>query len=725
MDLYEYPPNLDLRKQAQEIPGSKKPGYSAVWKNGEISPSLRREARPHLTACGLAGIFPDDHVVRDQPATLFELFERSVAANADRPIMKWRTLLTPATPTQAAVFAPTLDAQLTYGDFGARRLNVGKALLRLENEGKLGSRAEGASAKPEYVDGANFAVGVWSLNRPEWQIVDFACHAFGLVGVALYDTLGPNVVEYVTNHAPLSIIVASANHIPTLLKNAPATPCLRYVVSMDKLAHQEHTILKAWAASVGVELWQMEELERYGREAVDVHPRPPTPEMPATISYTSGTTGNPKGVVLTHETVTKGIICQASGQGHALQHWTLMSYLPLAHILERSLELLAVASGGIIAYSTGDNLRLLEDAQIIKPDFFPSVPRVLNRLHQAVLAQAAAGGLKGALLQKALTAKIEHFKQTGEVTHRVYDALVFRKVRALLGGNVKIITTGSAPISPDVLLTLKACFSCDVIEGYGLTETVGGITLNIPFDTVGFKTAGHPRPGVLIKLKDVPELNYTSDDKPYPRGEVLIGGPVRLKCYHKDPENTAKAIDEEGWFHTGDIGVIDDCGRLKIIDRVKNVMKLSQGEYVALEKVEGIYGLHPLFASFLVHGDSLQSYIVLIGVVDPVQASQYIQKVLGKNVQPTDLAGMQKLLNDPKVRQHVLYELQMLAKKNGLNGFETVKGVWLEVEPFPAHILTPTLKMKRKQAAEHYREQIDNLYAEGEAVFERRPLGKL
>lgn len=205
--------------------------------------------------------------------------------------MKWRTLITPATPTQAAVFSPTLDAQLTYGEFGARRLNVGKAFLRLENEGKLGSRAEGAASKPEYVDGAHFAVGVWSLNRPEWQIVDFACHAFGLVGVALYDTLGPNVVEYVTNHAPLSIVVASANHIPTLLKNAPATPCLRYVVSMDKLSHQEHTILKAWAASVGVELWQMDELERYGAEAVEIHPRPPTPQMPATISYTSGTTG--------------------------------------------------------------------------------------------------------------------------------------------------------------------------------------------------------------------------------------------------------------------------------------------------------------------------------------------------------------------------------------------------------------------------------------------------
>ncbi|KAJ9108937.1 hypothetical protein QFC21_000259 [Naganishia friedmannii] len=694
MELYPYPPNLDLRKQAVEIPGSKKDGYSAVWKNG---------------------IFPDDHTEKGQPATLFELFERSCAKNANKNIMKWRTLTSPATATQAAVFAPTLDASMTFAEFGRRRLNVGRALVRLENEGKLGSRAPGSDSKPEYVDGANFAVGIWSVNRPEWQIVDFACHAFGLVGVALYDTLGPTVVEYVTNHAPLSVVVASADHLPTLLKNAASTPCLRYIISMDKLPAQEATILKTWATSVGLELLLLEELERYGQEAVDIHPRPPTAQMPATISYTSGTTGNPKGVVLTHETVTKGIICQASGMGNVLEDWVLMSYLPLAHIeliklaigLQRSLELLAIGFGGVIAYSTGDNLRLLEDAQVIKPDFFPSVPRVLNRIHQAVMAQIQAGGVKGALLQKALTTKIEHFRRTGEVTHRLYDVLVFRKVRALLGGNVKIITTGSAPISPDVVETLKACFAC------------------IPWDTVGYKTAGHPRPGVLLKLKDVPDLNYTSADKPYPRGEVLIGGPIRLKCYHKDPENTAKAIDEEGWFHTGDIGVIDDCGRLKIIDRVKNVMKLSQGEYVALEKVEGIYGLHPLFSSFLVHGESLQSYIILIGVVDPLQGAQLINKVLGKNLQPTDIAGMQKLLNDPKVRQHVLYELQTLAKKNGLNGFETVKGVWLEVEPFPAHILTPTLKMKRKQAGDHYREQIDSLYAEGELLFERRPIAKL
>jgi long-chain acyl-CoA synthetase len=213
------------------------------------------------------------------------------AKNANKTIMKWRTLISPATATQAAVFSPTLDASMTFAEFGRRRLNVGRALVRLENEGKLGSRAPGSDSKPEYVDGANFAVGIWSVNRPEWQIVDFACHAFGLVGVALYDTLGPTVVEYVTNHAPLSVVIASADHLPTLLKNAANTPCLRYIVSMDKLPAQEATILKTWAASVGLELLLLEELESYGQEAVDIHPRPPTAQMPATISYTSGTTG--------------------------------------------------------------------------------------------------------------------------------------------------------------------------------------------------------------------------------------------------------------------------------------------------------------------------------------------------------------------------------------------------------------------------------------------------
>lgn len=567
---------------------------------------------------------------------------------------------------------------MSYDVMGRRRLNVGRALTCLERDGRLGPRAADGSinpsARPELIEKADgFGVGIWSPNRPEWQIVDFGAHAFSLVGVALYETLGPNVVEYVINHAPVPIVFAAAHHMPQLLKVAKRCPGLRVIVSMDDLLAKEKTVLKAWGDSVGVEVWEQSALEAWGeQEAIKRHivPRPPRPDTVCTISYTSGTTGNPKGVVLSHWTVTAGVMAQTMGTslGRGGERPRLIAYMPLAHIFERFFELLIMHADGTICYTTGDPLRLLEDAQIIKPNTMPSVPRVLNRIHQAVMAQVAAGGVKGALLKRALETKIENYKQTGEVTHRFYDAVVFRKVRALLGGNIRFMASGSAPISPEVLNTLRACFSAEIVEGYGLTETVGTCTSGLAFDPGHLGNTGPPRTGIQVKLKDVPELNYLSTDKPFPRGELLIKGPNVFQGYHKNPKATEEALDKDGWFHSGDIAAIDDAGRVKIVDRIKNVIKLSQGEYVALEKVEGIYSLHPLFSTVLVHGDSLRSHIVLIGVVDPVQGAGFVNKTLGLNLQPTNAAELRKAIEDPKVRARALQELRALAKKQGLTG---------------------------------------------------------
>lgn len=631
-----------------------------------------------------------------------------------------RPLLSAPTASSPAIYSPSL-VHMTYETMGRRRTNVGRALACLEADGRLGPKGPNGElipGQPEYIENAQgFGVGIWSTNRPEWQIVDFAAHMFSHVGVALYETLGPNVVEYVVNHAPVPIVFTAAHHIPSLLKLAGKCPTLRVIVSMDDLSDAERKILDAWGLSAGIEVLEMSKLEAWGEEegiTRNIQPRLPSPETIATISYTSGTTGDPKGVILTHHTVTSGVLAQSFGSvlAGSSRPPVMISYLPLAHIMERFLEILMIYGDGSIGYTTGDPLRLLEDAQIIKPNAFPAVPRVLNRIHQAIMAQVAAGGLKGALLKKALDAKIAHYEKTGQTTHAFYDAVVFRKVRALLGGNVDWMCTGSAPISGQVLNTLRACFSCDIVEGYGLTETVGTGTSGIGFDPGHTGNTGPPRTGVLIKLKDVPELSYTSSDKPYPRGEILMKGPNIFSGYHKNPKATKDALDSDGWFHTGDIAAIDHAGRIKIVDRIKNVIKLSQGEYVALEKVEGIYSLFPLFASVLVHGDSLQSHIVLIAVVDPVQAAALVNKILGTHIPPTNIEKLRESVKDPKVRDRVLKDVRALAKKNGLNGFETIKGIHLEIDPFPEAILTPTLKVKRQAAAQHYRPAIDAMYAE-------------
>jgi long-chain acyl-CoA synthetase len=242
-----------------------------------------------------------------------------------------------ATLTSPVVFSPTLTG-MTYLTAAERRLNIGRAIMALEADGRLGPQGSGPSGRPELInEQSGFGVGIWSMNRAEWQLVDLAGHAFSLVGVPLYDTLGPNVVEYVINHSPLSIVFASSNHIPALLKVAPKCKSLRVVVSMDNLMPKEGSVLKAWSESVGIELWELPDLEIWGaKEALkrNIQVRPPRPDQIATISYTSGTTGNPKGVLLNHSAVTKACIAQSFGAAIVpeSEQPVVISYLPLAHM---------------------------------------------------------------------------------------------------------------------------------------------------------------------------------------------------------------------------------------------------------------------------------------------------------------------------------------------------------------------------------------------------------
>lgn len=339
----------------------------------------------------------------------------------------------------------------------------------------------------------------------------------------------------------------------------------------------------------------------------------------------------------------------------------------LTYSYERFLQVLVMYCDGIICVTTGDTTRLLEDAQLFKPQMFPGVPRVWNKVFSAIKMQMEAPGLKGALLRRAIATKLANHRATGALTHRVYDLLVFRKLRALIGGEVLYMSSGSAPLSAPVHELLRICFCCEVIQGYGLTETVGTCSKGIGEDSEHMGTTGMIQPCNEVRLEDVPEMGYTHKDSPQPRGEICIRGTNVFEGYLHDPVNTNKALID-GWFHTGDVGEIDASGRLKIIDRIKNVVKLSQGEYVALEKIEGVYALNPLYVTLLVHADSLRSSVVAIAVVDPVLASKLVSDVLGKNIPPTDEAALEAAIQDDKVRAKLVAGFAQAAKKEKLNG---------------------------------------------------------
>jgi len=215
-------------------------------------------------------------------------------------------------------------------------------------------------------------------------------------------------------------------------------------------------------------------------------------------------------------------------------------------------------------------------------------------------------------------------------------------------------------------------------------------------------------------------MGYTSD-LPNPRGELCILGTNCLISYYKDEEKTNETVDKEGWVHTGDIAEMDSCGRFRIIDRVKNIMKLAQGEYVALEKIENTYTVCPVVAQIYVHGDSLQSFLVGIIVADPEALAGIVTKLYGKTVAPTAMDDLRAACADQRVVQHILGLLTAEGDRCGLKGFEGVKRIHVSLDPFSIddETLTPTLKVRRKNAYNKYKKELDGLYALGE------PKGKL
>lgn len=386
-----------------------------------------------------------------------------------------------------------------------------------------------------------------------------------------------------------------------------------------------------------------------------------------------------------------------------------ISYLPLAHIFGRVCDMLCLCIGGRLGYFAGDMNLLVEDIQEMKPTIFATVPRLLNRVYGKIVASTVnAPGATGALARRGIATKLANLEAGKGYTHPFWDRLIFNKVKSALGGHVRIMVTGSAPIGKDVMQFLRVALCCDIREGYGATETCAASTIHYPNE---FK-AGHigaPFTCNEVKLVDVPEMDYLSTD-PYPRGEICIRGPNVFKGYYKDEEKTRESIDEEGWFHTGDVGMINERGSIVIIDRKKNIFKLAQCEYIAPEKIENIYAKDPVIGQIYLHGDSLQSSLVAVVVPDPETLAAIVQAKLPQ-VHAKKLS-FAELCKAPEVVALVLGQMTKVGKKAELRGFEQAKALYLESEPFAVEndLLTPTFKVKRPQAKKHYEAKITELY---------------
>uniref|UniRef100_A0A8C0SRD5 Long-chain-fatty-acid--CoA ligase n=1 Tax=Canis lupus familiaris TaxID=9615 RepID=A0A8C0SRD5_CANLF len=567
----------------------------------------------------------------DDARTMYQVFRRGLSISGNGPCLGFRK---PKQPYQ----------WLSYQEVADRAEFLGSGLLQ-------------HNCKPC----TDQFIGVFAQNRPEWIIAELACYTYSMVVVPLYDTLGPGAIRYIISTADISTVVVDKPQKAVLLLEhveRKETPGLKLIIIMEPFEEA----LKERGQECGVIIKSMQAVEECGQQNHHA-PVPPKPSDLSIVCFTSGTTGNPKGAMLTHGNVVADF-------------------------------------SGFLKVTEGDIRLLSDDMKALCPTIFPVVPRLLNRMYDKIFSQADTR-LKRWLLEFAAKRKQAEVRSGIIRNDSIWDELFFNKIQASLGGCVRMIVTGAAPASPTVLGFLRAALGCQVYEGYGQTECTAGCT----FTTPGDWTSGHvgaPLPCNHIKLIDVEELNYWTCKG---EGEICVRGPNVFKGYLKDPDRTKEALDSDGWLHTGDIGKWLPAGTLKIIDRKKHIFKLAQGEYIAPEKIENIYIRSEPVAQVYVHGNSLKAYLVGIVVPDP-EVMPWAQK-RGIEGSYTELCANKEL------KKAILEDMVRLGKESGLHSFEQVKAIHIHSDMFSVQngLLTPTLKAKRPELREYFKKQIEELYS--------------
>ncbi|CAL0332016.1 unnamed protein product [Lupinus luteus] len=551
--------------------------------------------------------------------------------------------------------------------------------------------------------------GIYGSNSAEWIISMEACNAHGLYCVPLYDTLGAGAVEFIIAHAEVSIAFAEEKKIPELLKTFPnAAKYLRTLVSFGKVTPEQ----KQEVEKYGLTIYSWDNFLLLGQDQSFDLPVKKRSDI-STIMYTSGTTGDPKGVLISNEsiiTLLAGIKRLLESVNEELEVKDVyLSYLPLAHIFDRVIEEAFIWHGASIGFWRGDVKLLIEDLGELKPTIFCAVPRVLDRVYSGLTQKISGGGfLKQTLFNFAHSFKLNNMKKGHPHAEAspFFDKLVFDKIKQGLGGKVRLILSGAAPLSTHVESYLRVVTCSHVLQGYGLTETCAGTFVSLPNELGMLGTVGPPVPNVDVCLESVPEMGYDALGST-PRGEICVRGNTLFSGYYKR-EDLTKEVLIDGWFHTGDIGEWQPNGSMKIIDRKKNIFKLSQGEYVAVENLENIYDQLSSIESIWVYGNSFEAF--LVAVANP--RKEALEHWAAENGISMDFSS---LCEDSRAKKYLLEELSKIAKENKLKGFEVIKAIHLDPVPFDMErdLITPTYKKKRPQLLKYYQNVIDNMYKSG------------
>lgn len=542
-------------------------------------------------------------------------------------------------------------------------------------------------------------VGILSENRVEWTIADLGVTNCGAADVPVYATQAPKQVAYILNDAEVEVLFISNQAQYDRIRDAlNSCPKLRVIISFDRVSAPPGKVM-----SFGDFLDWGRAADQAEPELYETLQESVRPDSLATLIYTSGTTGDPKGVMLTHANLVSNAL--ANFQSSQLKEGEVaLTFLPFSHILERTTIYMYLHAGVSIFYA-GNVETVAQDIIEVRPYFMTSVPRLFEKIYARAMEKAEESGERNAAVARWAVGVAKQWalaasegRRAGVVLkfkHKVADALVYSKLRAALGGRVRALVSGGAPLAPELARFFYGA-GMPVYQGYGLTESSPVISCNTPqANRIG--SVGKPISGVSVRIAE--------------DGEILASGPNVMRGYYNRPGETQEALetDAEGrvWLRTGDIGHLDADGYLFITDRKKDLIKTSGGKYIAPQPIENAIKRSRYVNQVVVIGDGRKFPSALI--VPQMDA-------LRGYAQQQDLAADEaELVKHPKIIS--LIESEVDKHTNDLSQFEKIKAVLLLPRELTVESgeLTPTLKVKRRVVVEKNKKQIDQLYAEKES----------
>uniref|UniRef100_A0A6B2KX40 Carrier domain-containing protein n=1 Tax=Arcella intermedia TaxID=1963864 RepID=A0A6B2KX40_9EUKA len=520
-------------------------------------------------------------------------------------------------------------------------------------------------------------IAICGINCVNWYIADYATLMGGFVSVPIHWVFDVPSIAHIMKQTKMPCAVVTNKEIPKFIKAKVEEGCasLRYIITMDNM---DGALRKA-CQEAGIELLEMNNAIKLGKSLpFRMVKRQPTELI--TLTYTSGSTGLPKGTMKTDSHILREI-GKPMLMGHVI---VTISFGPLAHGTQRNSSFRTLGNFGRIGIFSGDMSRLLEDTKLVKPSSLVFPPRIYTKLYnefQQTLAMLTAG------------------KSVEE--HDLIENNLRRQFCEDLGGRIWNITTGGAPTSPEVIDFLRKTYSCSVDESYGTTE-IGAVAVN-----------GTLVSDVQAKLVDVPELGYHNSDKPLPRGELWIKSSQSSLGYYQDHANTKANFDDDGWVNTGDIVEYNQYTRnVKIIDRRKNIFKLAQSEFVAPEKLELIFLKSTFIENCFVYGNSSKSYVLAVVVPSQRALQDWIEI---ESVRDLQGLSFEDLCNHPLVNSKILESMQKEGRE--LRPYEIPKAIYLESEPFTPQnsCLTPSFKLSRAGLTKKYRNLLEDMYKDLDA----------